>query len=51
MGCDRGVRRYLFHAHLAETERDGCEILARSEYRDVKVGEEILSREGVEEEV
>ena len=37
VGCDRGERRYLFHAHLAETERDGCEILAWSERRDEKV--------------
>ena len=32
------------HIH-SEIESNGCEILVRSEYRDEKVGEEIVSRE------
>ena len=41
------MRRYLFHnAYFPETEWNGSQILARSEYGDEKVGEERSSRKG-----
>ena len=51
MGFDCEVRRYLFQTHSSEIEFDGFEILVRGEWRNEKVGEEILSRERVEKEV
>jgi hypothetical protein len=51
VGFDREVRRCVFHAHSSEIEFDGFEILVRGEWRNEKVGEEILSRERVEKEV
>ena len=54
MGFAREVRRYNFHTHSSEIEsrlNRGCEILVRGEYGDEKVGEEIVSRGGVEKDV
>ena len=51
VGFDREVRRYLFHSYFTEIESNGSQILVRSEYGDEKVGEEIVSEEGVEMEV
>ena len=51
MGRDREVGRYLFQTHSSEIESNRCEDLVRSEYRDEKVDQEILSQEGVEKEV
>ena len=51
VGFDREVRRYLFHSYFTEIESNGSQILVRGEYGDEKVGEEIISEEGVEMEV
>ena len=37
VGCDREVRRYLFHTHSSEIEWDRYQILVRGEYGDEKV--------------
>ena len=37
VGCDREVRRYLFHTYSSEIESNGSQILVWSEYGDEKV--------------
>ena len=51
VGCDREVRRYLFHSYFTEIEWNGSQILVWSEWWNESVGEEIISQEGVEKEV
>jgi hypothetical protein len=41
----------LFPTYSSEIAFERCEILARSEYGDEKVGEEIISRGGFEKGV